>query len=33
MQRFRNLGLLELNGKRQLIIKENKLEAYLASIA
>jgi CRP/FNR family transcriptional regulator, cyclic AMP receptor protein len=33
MQRFRNLGLLELNGERQLVIKEHKLVAYLASIA
>jgi CRP/FNR family transcriptional regulator, cyclic AMP receptor protein len=33
MQRFRNLGLIELNGERQLIIKEHKLVAYLASIA
>jgi CRP/FNR family transcriptional regulator, cyclic AMP receptor protein len=33
MQRFRNLGLIELNGERQLIIKENKLVAYLKSIA
>jgi CRP/FNR family transcriptional regulator, cyclic AMP receptor protein len=33
MQRFRNLGLIELNDERQLIIKEHKLVAYLASIA
>ena len=33
MQRFRNLGLLEHNDERQLIIKEHKLVAYLASIA
>jgi CRP/FNR family transcriptional regulator, cyclic AMP receptor protein len=33
MQRFRNLGLIELNGERQLIIKEHKLVAYLATIA
>jgi CRP/FNR family transcriptional regulator, cyclic AMP receptor protein len=33
MQRFRNLGLIELNGEHQLIIKEHKLVAYLASIA
>jgi CRP/FNR family cyclic AMP-dependent transcriptional regulator len=33
MQRFRNLGLMELNDERQLIIKEHKLVAYLASIA
>jgi CRP/FNR family cyclic AMP-dependent transcriptional regulator len=32
MQRFRNLGLLELNKEHQLIIKEHKLVAYLASI-
>jgi CRP/FNR family cyclic AMP-dependent transcriptional regulator len=33
MQRFRNLGLLELLDEGQLIIKEHKLVAYLASIA
>jgi CRP/FNR family cyclic AMP-dependent transcriptional regulator len=32
MQRFRNLGLMELNKEHQLIIKEHKLVAYLASI-
>jgi CRP/FNR family transcriptional regulator, cyclic AMP receptor protein len=33
MQRFRNLGLIELNKEHQLIIKEHKLVAYLKSIA
>jgi CRP/FNR family transcriptional regulator, cyclic AMP receptor protein len=33
MQRFRNLGLIETNDDRQLIVKEHKLVAYLASIA
>ncbi len=32
MQRFRNLDLLEYNTEHHLIIKENKLLAYLASI-
>jgi CRP/FNR family transcriptional regulator, cyclic AMP receptor protein len=33
MQRFRNLGLIETNRDRFLIIKENKLADYLAQIA
>jgi CRP/FNR family transcriptional regulator, cyclic AMP receptor protein len=33
MQRFRNLGLIEINSEHQLIIKENKLTNYLQSIA
>jgi CRP/FNR family transcriptional regulator, cyclic AMP receptor protein len=33
MQRFRNLGLIELNEEHQLIIKEHRLVTYLASIA
>jgi CRP-like cAMP-binding protein len=33
MQRFRNLGLIETNADQFLIIKENKLVAYLAQIA
>ena len=33
MQRFRNLGLIETQLEHHLIIKENKLTAYLASIA
>jgi CRP/FNR family cyclic AMP-dependent transcriptional regulator len=33
MQRFRNLGLIETNTDHFLIIKENKLAAYLAQIA
>jgi CRP-like cAMP-binding protein len=33
MQRFRNLGLIETNSDRFLIIKENKLTDYLAQIA
>jgi CRP/FNR family cyclic AMP-dependent transcriptional regulator len=33
MQRFKNLGLLEMSEDRHLIIKERKLVAYLASIA
>ena len=33
MQRFRNLGLIELSEEHYLIIRENKLTAYLASIA
>lgn len=32
MQRFRNLDLIEYNTEHQLIIKEKKLNAYLASI-
>ena len=32
MQRFRNLDLIEYNTERHLIIKEAKLNAYLASI-
>jgi CRP-like cAMP-binding protein len=33
MQRFRNLGLIEMSADYFLIIKEKKLTAYLASIA
>jgi CRP/FNR family transcriptional regulator, cyclic AMP receptor protein len=33
MQRFHNLGLIETNRDRFLIIKENKLHDYLAQIA
>jgi CRP-like cAMP-binding protein len=33
MQRFHNLGLIETNEDRFLVIKENKLTAYLAQIA
>jgi CRP/FNR family transcriptional regulator, cyclic AMP receptor protein len=33
MQRFRNLGLIELTEEHYLIVKEEKLTAYLASIA
>ena len=33
IQRFRNLGLIELTEEHHLIIKEEKLTAYLASIA
>jgi CRP/FNR family transcriptional regulator, cyclic AMP receptor protein len=33
MQRFRNLGLIEMSTEHHLIIKEHKLVAYLASIA
>jgi CRP-like cAMP-binding protein len=33
MQRFRNLGLIEMSTEHFLIIKENKLAAYLAQIA
>ena len=33
MQRFRNLGLIELSDEHHLIVKEHKLTAYLASIA
>jgi CRP-like cAMP-binding protein len=33
MQRFHNLGLIETNRDRFLIIKENKLTAYLGQIA
>jgi len=33
MQRFRNLGLIEINSDHFLIIKENKLTDYLAQIA
>lgn len=33
MQRFRNLGLIETNADHFLIIKEQKLTAYLAQIA
>jgi CRP-like cAMP-binding protein len=33
MQRFRNLGLIETNREHYLVVKENKLTAYLAQIA
>jgi CRP-like cAMP-binding protein len=33
MQRFHNLGLIETNRDRYLVIKENKLAEYLAQIA
>ena len=33
MQRFHNLGLIETNRDRFLVIKENKLTDYLAQIA
>ena len=33
MQRFRNLGLVELSEEHYLIVKEDNLAAYLASIA
>ncbi len=33
MQRFRNLGLLELSEEHYMVVKEDKLTAYLASIA
>ena len=33
MQRFHNLGLIETNRDRFLVVKENKLIAYLAQIA
>jgi CRP/FNR family transcriptional regulator, cyclic AMP receptor protein len=33
MQRFHNLGLIEKNAERFLIIKEKRLDAYLAHIA
>jgi CRP-like cAMP-binding protein len=33
MQRFRNLGLIEMSAEHHLIIKEHKLMAYLSSIA
>jgi hypothetical protein len=33
MQRFHNLGLIETNKDRFLIIKENRLTDYLAEIA
>jgi hypothetical protein len=33
MQRFRNLGLIETNRDRFLVIKEKKLTEYLAQIA
>jgi hypothetical protein len=33
MQRFRHLDLLEVSEDHYLIIKEDKLTAYLASIA
>jgi CRP/FNR family transcriptional regulator, cyclic AMP receptor protein len=33
IQRFRNLGLIELSEEHYLVIKEDKLTAYLASIA
>ncbi len=33
MQRFKNLGLIETNKEHFLIIKENKLSAYLAQIS
>jgi len=32
MQRFRNLGLIEITEEHHLIVKEDKLTAYLASI-
>ena len=32
MQRFRNLGVIEMSAEHHLIIKEHKLMAYLASI-
>jgi len=33
MQRFRNLGLIDLSEEHYLIVKEDKLSAYLSSIA
>ena len=33
MQRFRNLGLIETSAEQFLVIKEEKLNAYLAQIA
>lgn len=33
MQRFRNLGLIEMSAEHHLIVKEHKLMAYLKSIA
>jgi CRP/FNR family transcriptional regulator, cyclic AMP receptor protein len=33
MQRFRNLGLIELSAEHYLVVMEDKLTAYLASIA
>jgi CRP/FNR family transcriptional regulator, cyclic AMP receptor protein len=33
IQRFRNLGLIELSEEHYLVVKEDKLTAYLASIA
>jgi hypothetical protein len=33
MQRFRNLGLIETNKDRFLVIKEKKLTDYLGQIA
>jgi CRP-like cAMP-binding protein len=33
MQRFKNLGLIETNEEHFLVIKENKLSAYLAQIS
>ena len=33
MQRFRNLNLIELTEEHHLVIKEQKLTRYLASIA
>ena len=33
VQRFRNLGLIEYSEEHYLIVKEDKLTAYLASIA
>jgi CRP/FNR family cyclic AMP-dependent transcriptional regulator len=33
MQRFRNLGLIELSEEHYLIVKDDKLAAYLESIA
>ncbi|MBI1762366.1 MAG: Crp/Fnr family transcriptional regulator [Acidobacteria bacterium] len=33
MQRFKNLGLIEINENNFLVIKENKLAAYLTQIA
>jgi CRP-like cAMP-binding protein len=33
MQRFRNLGLIDMSAEHYMIIKEKKLAAYLESIA
>jgi len=33
MQRFRNLGLIEFSEEHYLIVMEDKLTVYLASIA